>query len=781
MRRRRESPRDIKATDPQIAIALSLLLLAAYLLTADLRFQSIDELAVFSLARSLAGRGALDVDGLYWTTQYLGEGTVAAPGADGHLYSLKDPGLSLLITPLVALAYRVGSSPVRTAFLISPLLTALTGALLYLAARSLGYGRRAGVLGALTFGLASMAWPYAETLFTQPLGAFGVLLATWMAYCAAADHDPRRALVAGLALGLASTAAIALWVLLPVYAAVLVPWGRVRQRRWRDALRSALPLLVAFGVGAGLFVAAEAGYNVARFGSPLDTGHAHTSGLAFEFDTFLVGGVGQLISLPRGLVWYAPFVLLVPFGAALMWRKRRSLVLFVGAQAALVFLLYSSWYDWGGGLAWGPRFLVTLMPLLALLTVPLFERLVWGGRLVPRLAAGGVLAASIFVQLAASLYDTAASQKQLFLLLRTITEAGGFAERWSVLTDPALLPYARLGSLIAERRWGVLWMARGTLDGVLLAGLVAVLITASAWLWLTWRGRSRRVMTAGLLVQGVLSIALAGWMLSRYPHVPNGYQSAEQPGPAGLQTVTAILSEQVAPGDGIVLFMPEDYISWVDHMPSVVPEMNFFHSEPLRQDVGEMLVSVRGWYDRVWVVSTGTVRGNPLNGAELWLAHNAHIGTTVYEDESISLLTYTFPKVEAARFEPAGVHFGEHIELADYTWEIVRRSDAAWLNVTLHWKALGKLPENYNVTAQLWTRDWAPIAQHDGQPGAFYAPMMAWEPGEMVEDRHSIQLPADLPPGPYYLHVGVYDVITGDIVWPVEVPEYLWIPIEIDG
>ena len=96
---------------------------------------------MFSLARSLTGRGALDVDGLFWTTLYLGEGTVAAPGVDGHLYSLKDPGLSVLITPLLALAYRVGSSPVRTAFLISPLLTALTGALLYLATRDIGFRR----------------------------------------------------------------------------------------------------------------------------------------------------------------------------------------------------------------------------------------------------------------------------------------------------------------------------------------------------------------------------------------------------------------------------------------------------------------------------------------------------------------------------------------------------------------------------------------------------------------------------------------------------------------
>lgn len=772
------SPRLSEAADRRTAAALAFLLLAVYLATADLRFQSIDEVAVFGVARNLVGRSAFDIDGLHWTTLFTGAGSVAAPGADGHLYSLKDAGVSLLATPLVWLAYTVGSSPVRTAFLLSPLLTALTGALLYLAARSIGFSRNGALLGALTFGLGSMALPYAETLFTQPLAALCLTGATWAVYCGFMDHRPWLAFLGGVALGAASTAAIALWVLLPAYALFLIPWERVRQRRWRDAVRGALPLLAAFLAGAALFAAAEAGYNVVRFGSPLNTGHSETSGLAFEFETFLVGSVGQLISLPRGVVWYAPFVLLVPFGAALMWRSRRRLVVLLGAQVALVFLLYSSWYDWSGGLAWGPRFMVALMPLLALFTVPLFERLLADRSRPAWIVTGAVLAASMGVQIAAALVDTPFSQKDIHARLTEATHGGGLVERVATLSDASALPIPRLAALFEARRWSVLWTAHGETDWPLLAGLLALVVLAAGWLWLDHRRQRRSLLAGGLFAQGVLSVAVMAAMLARYPHPPNGYLSQDTPGPAGLDAVTAILSEQAATGDGILLLMPADYISWMDAYRSQVPEINFALDAPLPDASTQMLARASEWYDRVWLVSTGTVRGNPENGVERWLAEHGFIGEIQYEDESISLLAYTFPRSLHAA-EPAGVHFGEDIRLADYAWEIVRRPDAAWLNVDLRWEALATPPADYSVTVQLWARTWAFIAQHDGQPAAFFAPSSAWQPGATIDDRHSLSLPTDLPPGPYYLHVGVYELESGDVLWPVEVPEYLWLPIDI--
>jgi hypothetical protein len=35
-----------------------------------------------------------------------------------------------------------------------------------------------------------------------------------------------------------------------------------------------------------------------------------------------------------------------------------------------------------------------------------------------------------------------------------------------------------------------------------------------------------------------------------------------------------------------------------------------------------------------------------------------------------------------------------------------------------------------------------------------------WRPGEYIQDSHKLEIPADAPPGPYLLAVGLYDAAT---------------------
>ena len=77
--------------------------------------------------------------------------------------------------------------------------------------------------------------------------------------------DSASWLLGGLGQGLAGLSAAPGWVALPVYPLFLIDW-RAPFKRWRR--------LVAFGVGAGFCGLVQAGYNLVRFGSPLETGHA---------------------------------------------------------------------------------------------------------------------------------------------------------------------------------------------------------------------------------------------------------------------------------------------------------------------------------------------------------------------------------------------------------------------------------------------------------------------------------------------------------------------------
>lgn len=157
-------------------LALFLFLLAVYLLTYTPHINSSDGLAMFATAENLVRRGALDIEQIRWLD--LQQGTF---GLDGLLYSRKGIGLSLGLLPLVWLGLNVpGIGPVGTSLLFNALVTALTAVLLSAYVQRLGYTYHVGLLVALAFGLATLAWPYAKSLFSDSFSGFLLLAAAYL-------------------------------------------------------------------------------------------------------------------------------------------------------------------------------------------------------------------------------------------------------------------------------------------------------------------------------------------------------------------------------------------------------------------------------------------------------------------------------------------------------------------------------------------------------------------------------------------------------------------------
>ncbi len=758
--------------DRLITAALTLLLLAVYLSTTSLRFQSADELAVFVLARNLVARGGLDTDGMFWMYLYMGEGSVTAPGLGGHMYSLKDIAPSLLIAPLVWLAYRLGISPVRTAFLLPPLVTALTGGLLYRLLRDQGYRRATALVGALTYGLASMAWPYAQTLFTQTTGALGLLIATWGVLKARQGGSWRTALAAGLGMGLAGASILPAWITAPLFVLALLPRSF---RRWREAL----PHLAAFVLAAGIVLAGQGLYNAVRFGSPLDTGHVHvvTSAMV-RLGRLWLGGLGQLFSTPRGVIWYAPFVLLVPFGAVQGWRTRRAMIALALGQTLLVWAIYSGWTIWWAGVSWGPRYLVAVMPALVLLTVPALERLIAGEPLLTRLTAAALLLASFLTQAFASLFDALVVEGDINLLLAAVTWGQQPVDPYAIFMSPSQMPQVRLLRLVQARNWDVLWMAHGQPDGLLIALLTLLIVAALAALLAAFVGSLQRLAPKMVLGAGCFSLLLAVLMLIRYPHAPAAYLPAETTQWAALDKVVENLAAHVVHGDGLVLLLPDGYLAWVDRYRGDVPEANFFIEPELRPEVQTMLEHMVARHPRLWLVTQSAAHGNRDSAVEQWLAERGYLGGDLYLDEVLRLSFYTFGS--ELPMHPVGVTFGDSAARLDEAgWQLEHHSGACWLNVALRWEALRPLPLDYSVTVQLFDRDGARLGQHDGWPAAGYAPTSLWQPGQSVLDRHSLLLPPHCPSGAARLFVALYDWRTGERLPASTEGEELWLDVTL--
>ena len=84
------------------------------------------------------------------------------------------------------------------------------------------------------------------------------------------------------------------------------------------------------------------------------------------------------------------------------------------------------------------------------------------------------------------------------------------------------------------------------------------------------------------------------------------------------------------------------------------------------------------------------------------------------------------------------------------------------LPLTLTWRCLDTMEENYTVFVHLAGADGQPVSQADGQPAGGSYPTRFWDVGERVADPRVLDIPEAVPPGEYELRVGMYLLATGD-------------------
>jgi hypothetical protein len=78
----------------------------------------------------------------------------------------------------------------------------------------------------------------------------------------------------------------------------------------------------------------------------------------------------------------------------------------------------------------------------------------------------------------------------------------------------------------------------------------------------------------------------------------------------------------------------------------------------------------------------------------------------------------------------------------------------------LYWQPTARPSADYTVFIQLW-RDDRQVAGFDGPPVEGNYPTSWWEAAEFIVDKHTFELPGDLPPGDYRLRAGLYQLESG--------------------
>lgn len=416
---------------PAPGLALFLLLLGWYVLTMSGHTYTPDEETMFAVTQNLIASRSFEVQPDFLMNY-------SAQSANALKYSRHGPGQSIAALPFLLAGQAVaGAAPdfahalITRLFvlLLPPLVTAATAWLLFAWVRELGYSVRIALLVGLLYGLTTLAWPYSRTFFAEPL-ATGLLV-----LCA---YGIRREQVgwwmaAGAAAGCAVTVKAQVLLALPLLAgyALLVSWRGSPVA----TLRAVGARAVAGLASAQLPLVLLMMYQARHFGDPLVTGYGGFNP-SVEFVTpWQEGLYGLTISPGKGLLLYAPTVLLGLVGLGFRLRQQwRESLLAVGILAVHL-AFYSRILYWHGDGSWGPRYMVFVLPFVLLPAAGLLAYLAaWRNRAANALVAGLVVVAFLIQWL------------PILVNLNTYLQLREPQERYYTVSGSPLVGHARLWS-----------------------------------------------------------------------------------------------------------------------------------------------------------------------------------------------------------------------------------------------------------------------------------------------------------------------------------------------
>lgn len=771
---------EIGAQDRSIASLIFGFLLACYLLTFTGFIQSSDGLAMFATVESMVRRGEIDANQLLWMDLQQG-----SYGPDGELYSRKGLGMPLLAYPLVWLAHAWQSlGLVHTALLLNPILTAWTGALIFRTGRRLEWQRIPSMLTAIIFGLATMAWPYSQTFFSDPVAAWGLFGAFYGILSYRQTNRKFYLVLAGIAWSVAYLSRVVNLVTLPIYLVLLVTVivrsvdrslrpNIIRNLRtviiynWRAFASFLLPV-----VAAGLV---SLWWNMARYGSPWDSGYVDAERFSADW---LFGIFGLLFGPARGLLWYAPVLVLAIPGAFWFWREKRWMLFSFLSIICVFVLLYGKWFMWHGGFSWGPRFMVVLLPFISVLTGPVFQRYFGnqsaqrqnGSMFFPLSLLIILIAFSVLVQWLGMLapfglvQDALADEVEPLFAQQTFTQLSfsPLVRQWQYIR-PETIPFAWWNQ---DSEYSINWFALLiSLAGVIGGGILILRQMRAKNADAVTLDVQKASKAAGhrYWIYSTLLLFMALILLTNYESMLSHQQ---------IEAAIQVINQDARPDDAILHLRPTLTQDFANQYRGKLPTYGLFGRETLDQVDERWLEHLRRNYRRLWVfaapglpessgwerslraddflLDNGTIEDVPEQRVPLY-ALSQPDGLTEFGVGAIFGLT--------PEGEPLTVENGS-IRLSGYA-ALQSTSPGEEVLLTLRWESMKAVEHNYHIFVHVLDADRDMIAQRDGQPVQWMRPTSTWQEGEIIVDRYGLILPEDVPTGRYRLSVGLYDPVSG--------------------
>ena len=300
------------------------------------------------------------------------------------IYTVRSLLLSAAAVPFYYAAVIFSASPVVTIGLfVNSLFIALTAVVIFCICIEVQRSNKIALAMSLIYCVCSFVWPYNATFWVQPLQGFLLISSAYFILltshhnhsflCNYVLERKRKSLLfaglAGLSLGLSVFAHPTSLILIPAFL-VYAFFSAMRHQKMDFSI-----LLII--MGTVLFLAGLTNY--VRYHSFTEFGYGYFSTL--DAHNGWKGLIGLLISPGAGLIFYFPLTILLPLGAKYMYKENKSLFFLC------LYIIVANWIyvgtlsfgfepaSWSGGVAWGPRYLIPVLPFMMIILVNVFRNL----------------------------------------------------------------------------------------------------------------------------------------------------------------------------------------------------------------------------------------------------------------------------------------------------------------------------------------------------------------------------------------------------------------------
>jgi len=393
---------DSKITKSIFGLLIFSILTAIYTFTYSGVPRVEDEQLIAARAQSLVLWDELSFPQLYGNDRIRHLASVQPSDADFN--AAVEPGQSLIAASLyrLAIALRIGGT--QAGLTTNLYLTALTGVVVYLILLSMGFRTETAIVGSLTFGLGTMAWPFAKTLYRDVLLMFcGAIVVLGLSISNNEERYKGYIRMALILFGLFGSilAKRTAWVIVPALAlAIIMAWkSSPTPNRMQRRFVVAVCLCGIALIGVAIAIPSKgplARYSITHYIFAL------TRIIEGIGASMLPAILGPFFSPGKSIFLFSPILILAPFGLARGWPKHKTVYTFIIVTILLLVVAQALFYRelWAGIPVWGLRFMLLAMPMMVILCAPIFDLAFTLNKRFVQWTLFGLLGASMLVQLA---------------------------------------------------------------------------------------------------------------------------------------------------------------------------------------------------------------------------------------------------------------------------------------------------------------------------------------------------------------------------------------------